>query len=101
MIKAIADQFQLAYVVFSPSMASYSQAGVHCRTAVEHLHLTDMPFILRPLLISCMRLGLLAGTSRQLQGHLYQFASQLFQLVLDLLLHGLLEAISYLDSLVF
>ena len=45
-----------------PAMASYPQAGVHFRTAVEHLRLTDMPFILHSLVISCMCLGLLAGT---------------------------------------
>ena len=36
---------------------SHPQAVVRFRTAVEHLHLTNMRFILHPLLISCMRLG--------------------------------------------
>ena len=67
---------------------------VHFRNAVEHLHLTDMRFILHPLLISCMRLRLLAIAFKQFLVHLYYLASQLFQSVhfLDLLLHGLLEA---------
>ena len=82
--------------LFSPPMSPHPQACVHLRNAVEHLHLTDMRFILHPLLISCMRLELLASTSKQLVVPLYQLVSQLFQLVhfLDLLLHGLLEAIS-------
>ena len=56
MIIAIGYLFQVAkYVGFSLSMASLPQAGVHFRNAVDHLHLTDMRFILHPLLISCMR----------------------------------------------
>ena len=95
-IIAIACLFQVGYVEFLPSMASHPQAGVHFRNAVEHWHLTDMCFILHPLLINCMRLALLARASKQLLVHLYHLASHLFQLIyfLDLLLHGLLEAIS-------
>ena len=62
MIIAIADLFYVANVGSSPSMASHSQAGVHFRNAVDHLHLTHMRLILHPLLISCMRLGYLART---------------------------------------
>ena len=61
-------------------MASHPQAGVHFETAVELLHLADMRFILHPLLISCMRLGLLKRfqTTSSLY---YHYSSQLFQLV--------------------
>ena len=93
-IIAIADLFQVGYVEFLPPMASHPQAGVHFRNAVEHLHLTDMRFILHPLLISCMSLGLQASASKQLiVVHLYHLASHLFHLVhfLYLSLHGLLE----------
>ena len=71
------------------------QAGVHLRNAVDHLHLTDMPFILHQLLFSCMRLGLLVSAFKQLLGYLYHLASQLLQLVhfQDLSLHDLFEAI--------
>ena len=91
MIIAIAD-----LVGFSLSMASHPQAGAHFRNAAKLLHLTDMCFILHPLLISCMRLGLLANAIKQLLVYLYHLASQLFQLVhfLYLLLDGLLEVIS-------
>ena len=81
-IIAIAYLFQVGYVGFLPSMASHPQAGVHFRNAVEHLHLTDMRFILHPLLINCMRLGLLARASKQLLIHLYHLASHLFQFVI-------------------
>ena len=76
-------------------MASHPKAGVNFRYAVEHLHLTDMRFILHPLFIGNMRLVLLASASKQLQVHLYHLASQLFQLVQFLysLLHGVLEAV--------
>ena len=93
---AIADLFLVAYVGFSLSIASHPQAGAHFRNAFKLLHLTDMCFILHPLLISGMRLGLLANASKQLLVYLYHLASQLFQLVhfLYLLLDGLLEVIS-------
>ena len=77
-------------------MTSHPQAGVHFRDAFEHWHLTDMHFILHPLLISYMHLGLLASTSIFLV-HMYLLTSQLCELFhfLDSLLHGMLEAISY------
>ena len=63
-IIAIADLFYVANVESSPSMASHSQAGVHFRNVVDHLHLTHMRFILHPLPISCMRLGYLVRTCK-------------------------------------
>ena len=85
------------YDLAAQSISSHSQA-----VCIFEMHLTDMHFILHPLLISCMRLGLLASASKQFLVHLNLLACQLFQLVcfLDSLLHGLLEAISKLDSLV-
>ena len=68
-------------LVYSVSMASHLKAGVHFKKAVEHLHLTDMRFILYPLLISYMCLVLLTNASKQLLVDLYHLASQLFQLV--------------------
>ena len=91
MIVAIADLFKVAYVGFSPLMASHPPADVHFRNAVEHL----LP-VLHPLLISYMCLVLLESAIKQLLVHLYHLVGQLFQLVycLDLQLHDLLEAIS-------
>ena len=81
-IIAIAYLFQVGYVGFLPPMASHLRAGVHFRNAIDHLHLTDMRFILHPLLINCMRLALLARASKQLLVHLYHLASHLFQFVI-------------------